>query len=345
MMLGPEGGEGFVVKLRGLPWSCSIEDLQNFLSDCTFHDGVASVHFIYTGEGRQSGEAFVELESEDDVKMVFKSHRTQMDWVLKHSGPNSTDTANDGFERLRGLPLDAQRKKSFSSSQGWKLYPEGKIIGEAFVQFASQELAEKALGKHKERIGHRYIEVFKSSQEEVRSYSDPPLKFMSVQGQGTYDRPGTAWTYIGVVKQAGLERMRSGAYSAGYGGYEEYSSLSDGYGFTTDLFGRDLSYCFSGMYDHRYGDGEFTVQSTTGHCNDIYNFSPLNPMRVHIEIGPDGRVTGEADVEFATHEEAVAAMSKDRANVQHRYIELFLNSTTGASNGAYSSQNSMGGYD
>uniref|UniRef100_UPI001A9F536A LOW QUALITY PROTEIN: heterogeneous nuclear ribonucleoprotein F-like n=1 Tax=Ictidomys tridecemlineatus TaxID=43179 RepID=UPI001A9F536A len=224
--------------------------------------------------------------------------------------------------------------------------PEGKITGESFVQFASQELAEKALGKHKERIGHRYIEVFKSSQEEVRSCSDPPLKFISVQLQGPCDWPGTARRYNGIVKQAGLERMRSGAYSAGLGGYEEYSGLSDGC-----LFGRDLSYCLSGMYDHRYGDGEFTVQSTTGHCvhmrglpykateNDIYNFfSPLNPVRVHIEIGPDGRVTGEADVEFATHEEAVAAMSKDRANMQHRYIELFLNSTTGASNGAYSSQ-------
>ncbi|KAM5237244.1 heterogeneous nuclear ribonucleoprotein F isoform 2-T2 [Ctenodactylus gundi] len=271
MMLGPEGGEGFVVKLRGLPWSCSIEDVQNFLSDCTIRDGVAGVHFIYTREGRQSGEAFVELESEDDVKMalkkdrevmghryieVFKSHRTEMDWVLKHSGPNSADSANDGFVRLRGLPFGCTK--------------------EEIVQFFS---------------------------------------------------------------------------GAGYGGYEEYSGLSDGYGFTTDLFGRDLSYCLSGMYDHRYGDGEFTVQSTTGHCvhmrglpykateNDIYNFfSPLNPVRVHIEIGPDGRVTGEADVEFATHEEAVAAMSKDRANMKYRYIELFLNSTTGASNGAYSSQ-------
>ncbi|KAB1254038.1 Heterogeneous nuclear ribonucleoprotein F [Camelus dromedarius] len=175
--------------------------------------------------------------------------------------------------------------------------PEGKITGEAFVQFASQELAEKALGKHKERTGHRYIEVFKSSQEEVRSYSDPPLKFMSVQRPGPCDCPGTA--------------------------------SSDGYGFTTDLFGRDLSYCLSGMYDRRYGDGKFTVQSTTGHCvhmrglpykamdNDIYNFfSPLNPVRVHIETGPDGRVTGKADTEFATHEEAVAAMSKSRANMQ-----------------------------
>ena len=172
-----------------------------------------------------------------------------------------------------------------------------------------------------------------------------------MQRPGPYYRPGTARRYIDIVKQAGLDRMRSGAYSAGYGGYEEYSGLSDGYGFTTDLFGRDLSYCLSGMYDHRYGDSEFTVQSTTGHCvhmrglpykateNDIYNFfSPLNPVRVHIEIGPDGRVTGEADVEFATHEDAVAAMSKDRANMQHRYIEFFLNSTTGASNGAYNSQ-------
>uniref|UniRef100_A0A8D2CR33 Heterogeneous nuclear ribonucleoprotein F n=1 Tax=Sciurus vulgaris TaxID=55149 RepID=A0A8D2CR33_SCIVU len=317
MMLGPEGGEGFVVKLRGLPWSCSIEDVQNFLSDCTIHDGVAGVHFIYTREGRQSGEAFVELESEDDVKMalrkdresmghryieVFKSHRTEMDWVLKHSGPNSADTANDGFVRLRGLPFGCTKEEIVQFFSGLEIVPngitlpvdpEGKITGEAFVQFASQELAEKALGKHKERIGHRYIEVFKSSQEEVRSYSDPPLKFMSVQRPGPYDRPGTARRYIGIVKQAGLERMRSGAYSAGYGATE----------------------------------------------NDIYNFfSPLNPVRVHIEIGPDGRVTVEADVEFATHEEAVAAMSKDRANMQHRYIELFLNSTTGASNGAYSSQ-------
>ena len=33
---------------------------------------------------------------------------------------------------------------------------QGRSTGEAFVQFASQEIAEKALKKHKERIGHRW---------------------------------------------------------------------------------------------------------------------------------------------------------------------------------------------
>ena len=32
----------------------------------------------------------------------------------------------------------------------------GRMTGEAFVQFTSHDIAEKALGKHKDRIGHRW---------------------------------------------------------------------------------------------------------------------------------------------------------------------------------------------
>ncbi|KAF3820470.1 hypothetical protein GH733_013646 [Mirounga leonina] len=55
-------------------------------------------------------------------------------------------------------------------------------------------------------------------------------------------------------------------------------------------------------------------------------------------MSPDGRVMGKADVEFAPRKEAMAAMSKDRTNMQHSSPELFLNSTTGASDGAYCSR-------
>uniref|UniRef100_A0A8C5NUJ8 RRM domain-containing protein n=1 Tax=Jaculus jaculus TaxID=51337 RepID=A0A8C5NUJ8_JACJA len=325
MMLGPEGGEG-------LPWSCSIENVQNFLSDYTIHHGVAGVHFIYTREGRQSGEAFVELESEDDVKLalkkdregmghgyieVFKSHRTEMDWVLKHRGPHSADSANDGFVRLWGLPFGCTKEEIVQFFSGLEIvpngitlpvYPEGKITGEAFVQFASQELAEKALGKHKERIGCRYIEVFKSSQEEVRSYSDPPLKFMSVQRPGPYDRPGTARRYLGIVKQAGLDRTRPGAYT--------YSGLSNAVASPDTCLGETSATVSQEMYDHRYGDSMFTVQSTTGHC-------------IHMR--------GLPYKAFATQEEAVAAMSRQGQHAAqiHRTLSEFNN---GASSGAYSSQ-------
>ncbi|GAB6018882.1 Heteroproteinous nuclear ribonucleoprotein H [Chamberlinius hualienensis] len=56
-------------------------------------------------------------------------------------------------------------------------------------------------------------------------------------------------------------------------------------------------------------------------------FRPLNPVNVNIIYEDSGRASGEADVEFASHDEAMKAMSKDKSNIQHRYIELFLNST------------------
>ncbi|CAI9612080.1 unnamed protein product [Staurois parvus] len=367
-----EGGEGYVVKVRGLPWSCAADEIESFFSESKILNGTHGIHFIYTREGRPSGEAFVEYETEDDINLalkkdretmghryveVFKSNNVEMDWVLKHTGPNSPDTANDGFVRLRGLPFGCSKEEIVQFFSGLEIVPngitlpvdfQGRSTGEAFVQFASQEIAEKALKKHKERIGHRYIEIFKSSRAEVRTHYDPPRKLFGMQRPGPYDRPGVGRGYSTMGR--GFDRMRRGAYGGGYGGYEEYNGYNE-YGFGTEQrFGRGMDGFLSTVSDHRYGDGS-NFQSTTGHCvhmrglpyrateTDIYTFfSPLNPVRVHIEIGADGRVTGEADVEFATHEDAVAAMSKDKANMQHRYVELFLNSTAGGSGGAYGGQ-------
>ncbi|CAL8362170.1 unnamed protein product [Lota lota] len=344
--------EGYVVRIRGLPWSCSVEEVSRFFSDCKVANDGNSVHFTFTREGRPSGEAFVELESDEDLKIavkkdretlghryveVFKSNSVEMEWVLKHTGPGCPPPEEEpgegeGLVRLRGLPFGCSKEEILQFFSGMEIVPngitlpmdyQGRGTGEAFVQFATQDIAERALKKHKERIGHRYIEIFKSSRAEVRTHYEPQRKVGGGgQRPGPYDRPsgGGRASYNGMSRGGGVDRRRGGG--GGYGG------------------GSD-----------RYGDTGSNFQSTTGHCvhmrglpyraseTDIYNFfSPLNPVRVHVEVGHDGRVTGEADVEFATHEDAVAAMSKDKANMQHRYVELFLNSTSGGSNGGYGGQ-------
>ena len=51
--------------------------------------------------------------------------------------------------------------------------------------------------------------------------------------------------------------------------------------------------------------------------NDIKTFfSPLIPQSVEIMFDDYGRPTGEAMVSFVSHEDAVAAMKKDRENMR-----------------------------
>lgn len=44
-------------------------------------------------------------------------------------------------------------------------------------------------------------------------------------------------------------------------------------------------------------------------------FSPLKPVNVVFDFEPNGRPSGEADVEFSSYEEALEAMSKHKKNM------------------------------
>lgn len=46
--------------------------------------------------------------------------------------------------------------------------PDGRATGDAFVLFASEDDSSKALAKHREIIGSRYIELFRSTTAEVQ---------------------------------------------------------------------------------------------------------------------------------------------------------------------------------
>ena len=117
-----------VIKLRGLPWSCTSEDIVKFLdginitnkpsNDASLDSKVPSVYLTMNAEGRPSGEAFIELVDDADVEValkrnnammgqryieVFRSNEEQLSKHIQESVSNTNNWTDPGV-RLRGLP-------------------------------------------------------------------------------------------------------------------------------------------------------------------------------------------------------------------------------------------------
>lgn len=75
---GGDQEDGYVVKLRGLPWSTTVDEVIKFFRDSKVLNGPSGVHMTTSREGRPSGEAFVEFVDEDDLKAALKRDRDHM---------------------------------------------------------------------------------------------------------------------------------------------------------------------------------------------------------------------------------------------------------------------------
>lgn len=113
MMLGSREFEGYVVKLHGI-WSCSIKDMQNFLSNYSFDRRVKnsddeSCHWNNTAKVKVT-----------EKHWMFKYHKDEMDWMLMHSCQNSTISATYNFVSVHELLFAMIKEHLFSSSHGGK---------------------------------------------------------------------------------------------------------------------------------------------------------------------------------------------------------------------------------
>lgn len=87
---------------------------------------------------------------------------------------------NQVIIRMRGLPFTATPQEVLSflgpetpvtdGTEGllFVKYPDGRPTGDAFVLFSCEEYAQNALKKHKQILGKRYIELFRSTAAEVQ---------------------------------------------------------------------------------------------------------------------------------------------------------------------------------
>ncbi len=80
--------------------------------------------------------------------------------------------------------------------------------------------------------------------------------------------------------------------------------------------------------------------------NDIKEFfKPLIPANINLLFGDDGRLSGEAEVEFSTPEDTDEALKNDRKYIGTRYIELFLKPTNDSNNYSYNNNNNNNNND
>lgn len=188
-MLG-SGDSGYIVKLRGLPFSTTVEDVIDFLNGVKIVDGKAGVYLTEIRPGRPSGECFVEVESQEDVDLalkkdkenlgkryieVFATDRQDMEWALNamrqnENGFDNVPFVSDdmGIVKLRGLPYGCSKEEIVQFFDGIPVAPDGvhllsdqtgRASGEAFVYFVDKESAQEALIRDREKIGHRWGDV------------------------------------------------------------------------------------------------------------------------------------------------------------------------------------------
>ncbi|KFQ24959.1 G-rich sequence factor 1, partial [Merops nubicus] len=323
----------FLIRAQGFPFSCTEEDVLTFFDSCRIRNGENGIHFLLNRDGRRRGDALIELESKEDVQRaleknlrymgpryvkVFEVHDSDVEGLLR-SLRDESQAMNDGVVLLRGLPFSSTEEDIADFFSGLKIteivfvYRGERRTGEAFVQFAAPSMAAKALLRHREYMGSRYIEVYVSRKHHMQRHMP-------------YDRQLVAYPQARRDHEP-LSEQR-GAGSTGGSNTERENMVF--FFHSTDL-GRDrmessrqslesASVSSPLHFVHMRG---FPAQAS---AQDIINFfAPLKPTRITVEYSCPGEAMGEADVHFASHEDAVAAMAKEGSQLQCSAVELFLN--------------------
>jgi len=180
----------WVVRMRGLPYSCHEERCRNVFSDVDVIP--VRVCFAKLRNGRSSGEALVEFESKNNIDKAFQKNKENF---LEHdryielfdSTPDAMDIVSGAKSnipvekicdtctsvvKLRGLPFTAGTEEVEDFLGLKNIVPVrvhhvkdrmGRPAGLCYIELESKEDADTALSLDRAFMGSRYVEVFAST--------------------------------------------------------------------------------------------------------------------------------------------------------------------------------------
>eukprot|EP00899_Mesostigma_viride_P005866 jgi/Mesvir1/15280/Mv06498-RA.1 len=341
-----------VVRLRGLPWQATEKDVVEFFKGLAIPDGnvllclnfqgkptgEAYVKFASVADASAAlqksrsnmGHRYIEVFSctSQDMESATRLSAAKGGAMTGAYGGRTMgvggnpDMRYQGVVRARGLPYSASVADVSEFFRGYDIVsdgifmvtsPDGRPTGEVFVEFVSEDVARGAMSRHREKLGARYLELFRSSKGEMmlagqQSAHARPFGMYGGAPGGGHMGAGVAGILGGAHPHHPLPHMFMGM-GAGAGG------IPGGQGGNVCVKMRGLPYSATQMDIMQFFQG----------------FS-LGPGGVHVctsskwgmSGGMDERPTGEAFVEFVSAEEAAAAISKlNKRNIGSRYVELF----------------------
>eukprot|EP01105_Mastigella_eilhardi_P016705 TRINITY_DN3823_c0_g1_i1.p1 TRINITY_DN3823_c0_g1~~TRINITY_DN3823_c0_g1_i1.p1 ORF type:complete len:748 (-),score=199.36 TRINITY_DN3823_c0_g1_i1:112-2052(-) len=130
--------------------------------------------------------------------------------------PAATRQQIEAVVKLRGLPYTATEKDIIEFFHPLAIHQgdgvhivlnlHGRPSGEAFVEFLSEEDAVKALARHRQHLGRRYVEVFKASRAEMERAleSKDPNVTSGMTVLGSLCDPGTDYQSQNILRMRGL---------------------------------------------------------------------------------------------------------------------------------------------
>jgi len=194
-----------VLRMRGLPYTTTEKDILEFFSEGDLKP--AAVHIISDrATGRTSGVALVEFETEDEIVSALDLNRNEIGnryielfrgtiGELKAAVGQEQAASGSGITggmggqfgggsgesciKMRGLPFNTTDSDIAMFFEVAGVMPQRihkKADGsEAYVEFNAADV-EKAMTRQKSYIGHRYIELYRVSYQEVASIVGLPAR-------------------------------------------------------------------------------------------------------------------------------------------------------------------------